>query len=67
MPGANKRDQKTGTKQDPFQSLGWQAFSLKKISSDVADKAKNLYDELLNLVKYEKNDEFSNFDSRKTN
>ena len=67
MSGANKRDQKTGTKQDPFQNPGWQAFSLKKISSDVADQAKNLYDELLNLVKYEKNDEFSNFDSRKTN
>ena len=40
-------------------------FSLKKISSDVADQAKNQYDELLNLVKYEKNSEFCNFHSKK--
>ena len=40
-------------------------FSLRKISSDVADQAKNQYDELLNLVKYEKNSEFCNFDSKK--
>ena len=48
-----------------FRALAYKLFSLKKISSDVADQAKNQYDELLNLVKYEKNNEFRNFDSKK--
>ena len=38
---------------------------MKKISSDVADQAKYQYDELPNLLKYEKNNEFRNFDSKK--
>ena len=48
-----------------FRALTDKLSSLKKISSDVADQAKNQYDELLNLVKYEKNNEFCNFDSKK--
>ena len=48
-----------------FRALAYKLFSLKKISSDVADQAKNQYDELLNLLKYEKNNEFRNFDSKK--
>ena len=48
-----------------FRALADKFFSLKKISSDVADKAKNQYDEVLNLVKYEKNNEFCNFNSKK--
>ena len=51
MLGSNKHDQATGTK--------------KKISSNDADKAKNQYDKLLNLVKYEKNDQFHNFNFKK--
>ena len=48
-----------------FRVLADKLFSLKKISSDVADQAKNQYDKLMNLVKYEKNDEFCNFDFKK--
>ena len=48
-----------------FRALADKLFSLKKISSDVADQAKNQYDKLMNLVKYEKNDEFCNFDFKK--
>ena len=48
-----------------FRALAYKLFSLKKISSDVADQAKTQYDELLNLVKYEKNNELRNFDSKK--
>ena len=48
-----------------FRALADKTFSLKKISSDVADHAKNHYDELLNLVKCTKNDEFHNFDLKK--
>ena len=48
-----------------FRALADKLFSLKKISSDVADQAKNQYDELLNLVKYEKSDEFHKFDFKK--
>ena len=48
-----------------FRALADKLFSLKKITSDVAEQAKNQYDELLNLVKNEKNDEFCNFDFNK--
>ena len=48
-----------------FRALADKLFTLKKITSDVAEQAKNQYDELLNLVKYEKNDEFCNFDFNK--
>ena len=48
-----------------FRALADKLFSLKKISSDVADQAKNQCDELLDLVKYEKNNEFCNFNSKK--
>ena len=48
-----------------FRALADKLFTLKKITSDVAEQAKNRYDELLNLVKYEKNDEFCNFDFNK--
>ena len=44
-----------------FRALAEKLFSLKEISSDVAEQPKSQYDELLNLVKYEKNNEFSNF------
>ena len=65
MLGSNKHDQTTIRKQHLFQSPGWQAFSLKKILFYVADQTKNQYDEILNFVKYEKNDEFHNFDFKK--
>ena len=48
-----------------FRALTDKLFSLKEISSDVADQAKNQYDELMNLVKYEKNSEFYNFHFKK--
>ena len=48
-----------------FRPLADKLFSLKKISSDDADQAKNQYDKLLNLVKYEKNDQFHNFNFTK--
>ena len=48
-----------------FRALTDNPFSLKKISSDVANQAKNQYDKLLNFVKYEKNNEFHNFDFKK--
>ena len=48
-----------------FRALADKLFSLNKISSDVADQAKNQCGELLNLVKYEKNNEFRNFNSKK--
>ena len=48
-----------------FRPLTDKLFSLKKISSDDADQAKNQYDKLLNLVKYEKNDQFHNFNFTK--
>ena len=60
MLDSNKHDQTTGTKQHSFQSPCWEAFF-----TDVADQARNQYDKLLNLVKYEKNSEFCNFDSKK--
>ena len=65
MLGCNKHDQKTGTKQHPFQSPGWQTFFTEENLIWVADQAKNQHDELLDLVKYEKNDEFLNFGFKK--
>ena len=51
-----------------FRVLAEKLFSLKKTSSDVADQATtimNQYNELMNLVNYEKKNEFCNFDSKK--
>ena len=48
-----------------FRVLAEKLFSLKKTSSDVADQVKNQYNELMNLVNYEKKNEFCNFDSKK--
>ena len=44
-----------------FRSLADKLFFLKRISSTVADNAKNQYDELLKIVKYEKSDLFRKF------